>query len=84
MIDIDVRPAVFSDLDILYEFEQSIIEAERPFDPAIRTDEKVHYYDLPALIASPDVELVVAEVDERIVGCGYALIESSKAYLRHR
>jgi len=84
MIDIVVRPAVLSDLDILYEFEQAIIEAERPFDPAIRTDENVHYYDLPALIASPDTELVVAKVDGRIVGCGYARIESSKSYLRHR
>ena len=84
MIDIVVRPAVLSDLDILYEFEQAIIEAERPFDPAIRREENVHYYDLPALIASPEVELLVAAADERIVACGYARIEGSKAYLRHR
>jgi GNAT superfamily N-acetyltransferase len=78
-----VRPASSDDLDVLLEFEQALIEAERPFDPAIRTDDDVRYYDLEHLIASPDTEVVVAEIDAEVIGCGYARIENSKPYLEH-
>jgi GNAT superfamily N-acetyltransferase len=61
-----------------------MIESERPFDSTIRNGDDVRYYDLEALIASPDAELVVAEIDGDIIGSGYARIESSKAYLKHR
>lgn len=84
MNEIVVRPAVLADLDVLLEFELGLIEAERPFDLSIRTDDHVRYYDLPSLIASPDVELAVAELDAKLIGCGYARIEASKAFLRHR
>ena len=36
------------------------------------------------MIASPSVEIVVAESAGEIVGCGYARIEDSKAYRTHR
>ena len=65
------------------EFEQAIIEAERPFDSTIRTEGEVRYYDLADLISSPDAEVVVAEVDSQIVASGYARIESSETYLKH-
>jgi GNAT superfamily N-acetyltransferase len=77
-----IRPAALEDLDILLRFEQGIIQIERPFDPTLKEGPN-HYYDLPAMIASPEAELVVAEIDGVIVGCGYARIETAKHYLKH-
>lgn len=78
-----VRRAELSDFNLLLDFEQAIIEAERPFDETIRIGADVHYYDLAALIASADAELVVAELSSEIIGSGYARIEVSEPYLKH-
>ncbi len=79
-----VRPAGLDDLATLLSFEQGLIEAERAFDPAISVGDDVRYYDLEWLIASADAEVIVAEIDAATIGCGYAFIQPSKAYLRHR
>lgn len=84
MKELIVRPAVLNDIDVLLEFERGMIEAEQPFDDAIRTDEAVRYYDLEEMIVPPHIELVVAELDSELIGCGYARIEDSKPYLKHR
>ena len=84
MDDILLRRATPDDLERLLEFEQAIIEAERPFDETIRGGPDVHYYDLAGLISSPDAEVIVAELDGRIIGSGYAKISESEPYLRHR
>jgi GNAT superfamily N-acetyltransferase len=84
MEEVIVRPATAGDLDRLLDFEQSIIDFERPFDVTLRTDENVHYYDLRAYISSPDLEVVVAAIDEEIVGSGYARIDRSEPYLKHQ
>ena len=60
-----------------------MIEAERPFDETIRSGSDVHYYDLETLIASRDAEVLVAELNSRIIGSGYARIEASELYLKH-
>jgi GNAT superfamily N-acetyltransferase len=77
-----IRPARHTDLDILFRFEQGVIAAERPFDPTLKKD-PIHYYDLPAMIDAPEVNLVVAESAEVLIGSGYARIEPAKPYLRH-
>jgi GNAT superfamily N-acetyltransferase len=77
-----IRHATQEDLDILLRFEQGMIQIERPFDATLKEGPN-HYYDLPAMIASPEAELVVAEIDGVIVGCGYARIEAAKHYLKH-
>ena len=84
MEEIVVRPATPDELDVLIEFEQAIIDAERSYDLAIRTEGDVRYYDLMELVRSPDVEIVVAEINDTVIGCGYARIEASKAYLKHQ
>lgn len=71
---IHIRPATTADLQTLYIFEQGVITAERPMDPTIK-EGPVNYYDLPAMIASPDVQLLVAELDGQLIGSGYARIE---------
>ena len=82
MNSITVRTASIEDLPILLEFEQGIIKAERPFDPTLLEGE-IHYYDIAEMIKAPHIEVVVAELNNEIVGSGYARIEASKIYLKH-
>ena len=77
-----MRAATSEDLTILLQFQQGIVETERPFDPTLQEGE-LHYHNIPAIIASPDAELVVAQIDGRIVGCGYGQIREAETYLRH-
>lgn len=77
-----VRKAETDEIDILLEFEQGIVKAERPFDCTLKTGE-IHYYDLRELILSPDAEVLVAVMDEKIVGSGYAQIREADDYLKH-
>lgn len=71
-----LREAREQDLKTLLEFEQGIVESERPFDPTL-IDGEIHYYDLKDFIQSKDATLIVAEKNNEIVGSGYALIKSS-------
>lgn len=77
------REATLDDLAILLEFEQGIIDAERTFDPTLK-EEKISYYDIEKMISATDVEVIVAILDERIIGSGYARIENAKPYLNHK
>ncbi len=69
-------------METLLEFEQGVIEAERPFDPTLKSG-SIHYYDLHELINAEYVALLVAEVGGLIVGSGYARIEKSKLFYKH-
>ncbi len=82
MEQIIIRKAALSDLDTLLIFEQGVIYSERPFDPTLKTSH-THYYDIEKIITSPDIEMVIAELGDEIVGCGYARIENAKPYLQH-
>ncbi|MEX6626057.1 GNAT family N-acetyltransferase [Tenacibaculum salmonis] len=84
---ITTRKAILDDLPVLLEFEQGIVNFERPYDCTLK-DEKISYYDIKAMILADDVEVVVAvhkseENIEIIVGSGYARIEKAKPYLNH-
>lgn len=81
-MQIVVRKAEVDDLDRLLEFEQGVIETERPFDPSLKR-ENTRYYDMAAMLAAPHVRVVVAELDGELIGSGYARIEDSKPYLTH-
>lgn len=76
------RKATLDDLAILLEFEQGIIMAERPFDPTLK-EGKISYYNIEKMISAADVEVVVAVLNEQIIGSGYARIENAKPYLNH-
>jgi GNAT superfamily N-acetyltransferase len=82
MDQIIIRKATSSDVETLLTFEQGVIKAERPFDSTLKED-PITYYDLQDLIARNDAELAVAELNNQIIGSGYARIEQSKPYLRH-
>lgn len=75
----EIRKAVETDMPVLLEFERGIVETERPFDSTLKSGE-IHYYDLHALIQSPDAEVLVAVVNDEIVGSGYVKILTAEPY----
>ncbi|MGH2566128.1 MAG: GNAT family N-acetyltransferase [Ginsengibacter sp.] len=78
-----IRPAVKTDLPVLLEFEQEIIGAERPFNSTLKDDE-IHFYDLHQLMESKKSEVVVAEIENEIVGSGFAVIrEEADLFVKH-
>ena len=83
MDTIIIRKATLEDLDILLRFEQGVIAAERPSDNTLQ-DGLIHYYDLKEMITGRNIELVIAELNQCIVGCGYARIDNSKPFYRHK
>jgi GNAT superfamily N-acetyltransferase len=74
---ITIRKATTEDLSILYEFEQGVLQAERPMDKTLKIS-KTYYYDIPNLISELNVELVIAEINDVIAGCGYARIKQAR------
>lgn len=81
IMNIKTRSAEIDDLSTLYEFEQGIINAERPFDPTLKTTH-LNYYDLQSLVLSDDAQVVVAFTSERLIGSGYIKIQQAKPYLQ--
>ena len=77
-----IRKATLNDLGILLDFEQGLIKAERPMDPTIQEGE-ISYYDIGAFIRADDTEVVVAEIEGKIVASGYARIKDDRHYLKH-
>lgn len=82
MESIDLRKAGAGDKPILLEFEQGVLEAERPYDPTIKPTD-AFYYDIDELIDSDLSYLIIAELDGEAVGCGYSKIVKSKQALIH-
>lgn len=79
---VTIREATLGDLPTLLEFEQGVIEAERPMDAGLKLG-PINYYDIERLITSSDIRLAVAEIDSTLVGCGYARLEEAKPYLQY-
>ena len=77
-----VRPASLEDLTVLLEFEQGIIEAERPMDMTLAPD-PISYYDISELIHSDAAEVLVVEHDSKVIASGYAKIKKALHYLDH-
>jgi len=82
MSPIQIRVATIADLDELLAMEQGIIEAERPYDPTIRTPPVV-YYDLKKMLDDDAYYVLVAIADGRIVSSGYATTKKARPYLDH-
>lgn len=83
MEEIRIRTATPCDLEQLLTFEQDLIKTERPFDPTVKPD-PVNYYDLKAMLTAPNIQVVVAEVNNKIIASGYARIDKSKPFLKHQ
>lgn len=76
---VEIRKAVETEIEILLSFERGIIDAEKPFDNTLKEGE-IHYYDLIALIRSEKAEVLVAVVNNEIVGSGYAKTLPAEPY----
>lgn len=83
MTEIIIRQATTADLNILLRFEQNLINAERPFDKTLQSG-PIHYYNIEAMIKAPHIELVVAQSNDTIIGCGYARIDTAEPYYAHK
>lgn len=81
MSQIKIRKAELNDLATLLEFEQAIIEYERPFEELMQAG-KFNYYDLKEFIAGDTAEVLVAELDGQLIGSGFARLKDSRFYLR--
>ena len=68
---VEIRRAIETEIETLLVFEQEIIAVERPFDNTLKEGE-IHYYDLIGLIRAKRAEVLVAVVNNEIVGSGYA------------
>ena len=79
MDHLSIRAATIEDLNTLLEFEQGVIEAERPLDIFL-DDGKLHYYNIPELISAKHIQLLVAVYNDELVASGYVRIENSKHY----
>lgn len=79
-----IRPATLEDLPILLDFEQHLIEAERPMDVTLKQKEKISYYSLENYIQADHTEVVVAEIDGKIVGSGYGQIRDRKPFFKQQ
>lgn len=77
--DLIYRKAILDDLSVLKEFEQALIEYERPYASNLKEGD-ISYYDIQSFIKNPDALLYVAEIKGQVVGSGYALIKDSVAY----
>ena len=79
MQNIQLRAATLEDLSILYQFEQGIVSAERPFDTTLKSGH-INYYNLQAYVEDSDIQVIVAEVDGELAGSGYVKINKAKSY----
>jgi RimJ/RimL family protein N-acetyltransferase len=77
-----IRKATLDDIPILLEFEQGVINAERPFDPTIKNGE-INYYSITELINSNESEVFVVDLNNEIIASGYAKIKTDRPYLKH-
>jgi GNAT superfamily N-acetyltransferase len=78
-----LRIATQDDLNDLLQFEQAVVEAERPFNQHIKA-KKATYYDIPALINETNSQLLVLEERGQIIATGYIQIRPSKQSLSHK
>lgn len=72
-----LRRAKLSDLDTLKNFQQQLVMHERPFDSGIPKKGKVEYYDIKKLIKSNNVNFLVVEMGNEIIGCGFGQIRKN-------
>ncbi|WP_040521876.1 GNAT family N-acetyltransferase [Aliiglaciecola lipolytica] len=77
-----IRQATLADKIELLELEQRQIDAERPFNTAIKQQDAI-YYDLNTLLSSAKSYVAVAEIENKIIGIGYAQIRDSKQAFVH-
>lgn len=80
--EIIIRKANSSDLEQLLQFQQALVDAERPFDSTLKIGD-LYYYDLAELMVDSTCKFLVAAIGQKVVGSGYARIIKAKPFLKH-
>lgn len=80
--NITIRPADKNDLPKLAQFLQTLVDAERPFDPTLKEGE-IFYYDIQEMIEDKATEILVVESKNEIIASGYAQIRAAKPYEKY-
>ena len=83
-MEVKIRKATLSDLNVLNDFLQRLITVERPMDESLEQKKHIEYYDISEFIKSNDAELFVATINNEIVGSGYGLIKQNKNHFAHK
>ena len=78
-MNVEIRKAAETEIEVLLSFERGVVDTERPFDNSLKEGE-IHYYNLTELLRSKHAEVLVALVAGEIVGSGYAKILSAEPY----
>ncbi len=78
-----IRNATLEDLPVLREFQQGVIDWERPYDPTIAAG-PISYYRLEDLIMDKEVAVKVAVRENKLVGCGLGMEREARHYLKHK
>ncbi len=81
-MNLTIREARETDWETLLEFEQGVIEYERPFNSAIGK-ENVTYYNLQEMLHSENYRLVVAENDNEVIASGYGKIAEAEPFIKY-
>ena len=81
-MNIEIRRAIETEIEILLDFEKGVVEAERPFDNTLREGE-IHYYDLGELVRDEKAIVLVAVVNDEVVGSGHATILMAEPYQKY-
>lgn len=77
-----IRTATAADLPQLQVFLQHLVDAERPFDPTLKQGE-LFYYNIGDMLLDSATEVLVAEYNNQLIGCGYSQIRSTKEFQIH-
>ncbi len=71
-----------TDIGLLRQLEQKVVQAERPYNRSIKPENAI-YYDLEQLIASESACVLVAQDGDLVIATGYVQTRVSKASLIH-
>lgn len=83
MKNLVIRDATSIDLPILLDFEQKLIEAERPFDITLK-EKPISYYNIESYIKDENIKIVVADYNGQVISSGYALKKEASDFQSHK
>src|SRR3989344_2763294 len=78
-----IRPAKISDVRVIKMLQGGLVDFERAFDNRIK-DGKVQYYNVLNILRDSNAKLLVCEIDNKIVGCGFGEIMKEPDWVKNR
>ena len=82
-MNLKVRKAITSDIKIIEQFQDNLVNFERILDKRIKNG-KVSYYNIKNLVKSRNAHFVVCESGKKIIGCGFGEIRKEPEWSTDR